>query len=216
MTENNSGTARAARKKQAIMDAAWKVFADKGYERTTVEAIVAVCGGSKATVYSYFKSKQDLFLQASFERAKELSAHSFLDFPAYPSLRESLLAFGLSYLRFYLNSDLIEIFRLAASEGKKLPFGTMLYEKCFTTSWGKVAVYLEEQIRPERLFPGKGWTAAMHLRGLLDGDTLLKHSWAVEEDLSPEEAQRLTDAAVTAFLRIYAPEELPGETRLKA
>lgn len=211
--ENNKAKDRAAHKKRAIMDAAWKVFADKGYERSSVEAIVAVCGGSKATVYSYFTSKQDLFQQAAIERAKELLAESFLDMRPGLTLRENLLAFSRSYVRFYLGTDLIEVFRLAASEGKKLPFGVILYEKCFKTSWGRVAAYLEDNLAPARLFPGKGWTAAMHLRGLLDGDILLQRSWGVLEDISDEEAGIIASTAVTAFLRIYAPDEEPDADR---
>ena len=190
------------------MDTAWKVFAEQGYERTSVETIVALNGGSKATVYSYFKSKEDLFLQASFAKATELSSAVFEAFPACTGLGHSLLALGKSYLGFYLNSELIEIFRLAAAEGKRRHFGAMLYEKCFKTSWGKVAEYLQQRIEPTRLLPGGGWTAAMHLRGLLDGDTLLQRSWGILDAVPPEKSETIAASAVTAFLRIYAPESL--------
>lgn len=201
-------TARALKKRRAIMDAAWQIFAEQGYERTTMEAIIDVCGGSKATIYSYFNSKEHLFLEASLARASELSAVAFRDFPEHDGTARALLALGTSYLRFYLNSDLVEVFRLAVAEGKRLRFGAMLYEKCFKTSWGKVADYLDRRLEPQRLLPGGGWTAAMHLRGLLDGDILMQRSWGVRSDLSQTEAERAALSAVTAFLRIYAPHDL--------
>ena len=215
--QNNAAefSPRATRKRQAIMDAAWQVFSSQGYERTTVEAIVALAGGSKSTVYSYFQSKEDLFLQASLTRAAELSLPAFEEFPSQSNPARALYVFGVNYLRFYLNSDLIEVFRLAAAEARKLSFGKELYDKNFRTSWGKVARYLEEHLEKERLLPGGGWTAAMHLRGLLDGDTLMRHSWGIMDEQSPEVYERMAHTAVTAFLRIYAPDRIPDIPKSK-
>lgn len=210
---NENGTKeydRSAQKRRAIIDAAWQIFSRHGYERTTVDAIQSVCGGSKSTIYSYFKSKEELFLEVSFAKAKDLSARAFLHFPTRDDLPGALFDFSVNYLHFYLASELIEIFRLAASEAKRMRFGRMLYEKCFKICWGKVAAYLEERLEPERMLPGGGWTAAMHLRGLLDGDILLQHSWGIMEELPPEAYQAMAATAVTAFLRIYAPEHVSG------
>ncbi len=46
-----------------ILTAAVTCFARKGYHRTTMDEIVAESGLSKGTLYWYFKSKQDLFLE---------------------------------------------------------------------------------------------------------------------------------------------------------
>lgn len=185
------------------MDAAWRIFAEQGYERASVEAILTLCGGSKATIYSYFKSKADLFQQVSLAKAGELSAIAFRNFPEHPEPVQALYLFGVRYLSFYLNSDLIEVFRLAAAEGKSLRFGALLYEKNFKPSWGVIAAYLEEKLEPAGLLPGGGWTAAMHLRGLLDGDTLLQRSWGLMPDMPQEEYERMSHTAIEAFLRIY-------------
>ena len=197
---------RAVQKRKAIMKAAWRIFSEQGYERASVEAIVALCGGSKATVYSYFGSKADLFLEVAVAKAVELSGVAFEGFPSGKRFEDAVYDFSVRYLRFYLNSELVEVFRLAVAESRQGGFGAYLYERCFKTSWGKVAAYLEKEIAPERLLSGGGWTAAMHLRGLLDGDILLQSSWGVLGELAPEEYERLARAGVTAFLRVYAPE----------
>ncbi len=48
-------------KRQAILKAAADVFRDVGFERASMEEIRARIGGSKATLYNYFPSKEKLF-----------------------------------------------------------------------------------------------------------------------------------------------------------
>lgn len=50
-----------ARRKQ-ILDAAAKVFAEKGFHRATTEEIASTAGVSEGTIYNYFASKADLLI----------------------------------------------------------------------------------------------------------------------------------------------------------
>lgn len=58
---------RREERRQAILDAAESLFLEQGFERASVSAIVAHSGGSLATVYELFGSKQGL-LRAVVER----------------------------------------------------------------------------------------------------------------------------------------------------
>jgi AcrR family transcriptional regulator len=51
-----------------LLDAAVQVFADRGYERATVEHVVAAAGLSKGTFYWHFSSKAELFQALLEER----------------------------------------------------------------------------------------------------------------------------------------------------
>lgn len=59
---------RAARERsdtdrhRALLDAAARVFTTRGYDRTTVADITAAAGVSRATLYVYFASKEEVFL----------------------------------------------------------------------------------------------------------------------------------------------------------
>lgn len=46
--------------KGKIIDAAMKLFLEKGYENTTMQDIVQVSGMSKGAIYHHFKSKQEI------------------------------------------------------------------------------------------------------------------------------------------------------------
>ena len=50
-------------RKQSIMDAALHLFAENGFESTSIDKIASHAGISKGLVYSYFKCKDDLLYQ---------------------------------------------------------------------------------------------------------------------------------------------------------
>ena len=52
----------ADEKKEAILEAAFEVVAEKGYFQTTVEDIAQKAGVAKGTVYLHFKDKPDIYI----------------------------------------------------------------------------------------------------------------------------------------------------------
>lgn len=72
--------ARALREKkrqvvrQEIAHAAWLLFAGRGYERTTVDAIARAAGVSRRTFFRYFSSKEDVVVGTSDALAEDFLA----------------------------------------------------------------------------------------------------------------------------------------------
>jgi AcrR family transcriptional regulator len=46
--------------RQAIMQAAVKLFSEKGFEKTSIEELARAAGIGKGTIYSYFQTKSDI------------------------------------------------------------------------------------------------------------------------------------------------------------
>ena len=67
---NGQGRAVVADKREAILRAAIKVFAQKGYFNSKVADIAVEAGIADGTVYLYFKSKDEI-LHSIFDRAME-------------------------------------------------------------------------------------------------------------------------------------------------
>ena len=62
-----------ARTRSQLLEAAGRVFADRGLERATVDQVAGEAGYTKGAFYANFKSKEDLFLAMLDERfAKRL------------------------------------------------------------------------------------------------------------------------------------------------
>lgn len=96
-----------------IIEAAEKVFAGRGYTLATMDEIAAESGFSKATLYKYFKSKKDIFLEiinASLSEAeKRLGSIGESDFSAEEKLRK-YIRFIIEY--YHKKENLIRIFFL--------------------------------------------------------------------------------------------------------
>ena len=64
------------RNRTAVLDAARRVFLDRGYGGATVDAIAEEAGFSKGVVYSQFGSKADMFMALLEQRITERAAQN--------------------------------------------------------------------------------------------------------------------------------------------
>src|SRR5207302_9756768 len=82
-----------------IMRAARDVFARKGYADTVVEDIAAEAGIGKGTLYLYFPSKEQIYLAALLQDARELDRRTREAMAAAATWQEKLRAY--MKVRFY-------------------------------------------------------------------------------------------------------------------
>lgn len=99
----------AARMKKKILRAALGMFLKEGIEQVTMRKIAAKIKYSPATIYNYFKNKNDIFLAlrmegfALFRKYQEKSRK-------HKSARKRILSHGQAYLEFALdNPQLYEL-----------------------------------------------------------------------------------------------------------
>ena len=67
---------RAHEKRARILDAAIKVFAERGFHTATVAEIARAAGVADGTIYLYFKGKDDLLLRLFDEKMTDLLAEA--------------------------------------------------------------------------------------------------------------------------------------------
>ncbi len=133
---------RSREKRERILAAALRLFAEKGYEAARVEDLAAGLGIAKGSVFQHFGSKQGLFLAAYrqavdslpryLDAPKELRARGFFATLRYwlerteHLLREDFIPYRLTLIGNY-GSDLglrREINRYLARED---PYGTLAF-----------------------------------------------------------------------------------------
>jgi len=76
-----------------ILDAARKVFAEKGFSETTMDQVAECAGIAKGTLYLYFRSKRDIYMAALMEGIRSLNNDSRRKVEAAAGVREKLCAF---------------------------------------------------------------------------------------------------------------------------
>src|SRR5258706_11608714 len=103
----------AARRSQ-ILDAATRVFAEKGFHRTTIRDIATVAGIADGTIYNYFENKTALLLgildriNETERRAEDLSQATAADMGTF------MRAYFKQRLTVHLHS--LEVFQVVLSE----------------------------------------------------------------------------------------------------
>lgn len=114
------GRPKDLEKAEAIREAAGQLFMCEGLERTSMDAIAAAAGVSKQTVYSHFRSKDDLFRSCVCGKVQdyELDASKFDE---NTSVEELLRHIGRQYLTLLADPDVMSMFRLMATSASTFP-----------------------------------------------------------------------------------------------
>ena len=120
--ETGSSSARnPAARRLRILEAATRLFLDEGYGQATTNALVRIVGGSKATLYSHFPSKEQLFGAVVDHVLARLVAATG-DFPASGDDAETSLAeLGEGLLELILAPDHIALARMVIGEAHRFP-----------------------------------------------------------------------------------------------
>ncbi len=84
-----------------ILEAARRVFGEKGYERATIDDIARAAGVAKGTVYLYYRSKRDVYWEALKQGLVELRDDTVRRVNAAGTLEEKVRAFITSKLQYF-------------------------------------------------------------------------------------------------------------------
>lgn len=83
-----------------ILEAACQVFARKGFAGASVDEIAEAAGLAKATVYNYFRSKQELYRKALHRGIAGLVEETRRNVEAAPTTAEKVRAFLATRIRY--------------------------------------------------------------------------------------------------------------------
>ena len=198
--------AKTETRRQAILDAAAVVFQETGFERTTMAAICERLGYSKATLYNYFASKEELFLAVVFgaTEAEFQAMLAALD-ATVEDMTEALQKFGRGLLTLLYSPQVQAVRRLVVAEAGRSDLGKKCYELGPVRNEAATAVFLQQAMDAGQLRQADARIAALHLRGLLEAEWLDRFLFQTLEPVSAEEISATVGRAVAAFMAAYGP-----------
>ncbi|MEG0830623.1 MAG: TetR/AcrR family transcriptional regulator [Anaerovoracaceae bacterium] len=120
-------------KKHHIVEIATSCFIENGYSHSSMQDIAKNCNISKATIYKYFSSKEDLGLNVVYYLTEELAGNLSLirqreDLSPMEKLRESIIS-RMKY--FNQQNSFIEILLLSLTPVEKERYLSSLYASKF-------------------------------------------------------------------------------------
>lgn len=193
-------------RREAILDVAQACFLAEGYAATSMSTIAARLGGSKGTLYNYFKNKEDLFAAVMQRKCAEIQDTLF-EVDAHTGDPEARLShYARGFLRQLMTPEARGIQRLVVGESERFPeLGRVFYESGPRIVLGRIGEYLGELMDKGRLRRADPEVAAQHFTDLAISGVYWPSVWGVLEDLTPEELEGQVARAVDTFLRAYAP-----------
>lgn len=185
-------------KKNAILAAASAVFQEQGYERASMNEVARRAGGSKATLYNYFPSKEALF-----EAVVRLYSTSFLtraaeelavDNAAGSTLEETLRHFGEGLLS-VLTTDrqALQLYRVVVGEAGHSNIGELFLISGVRDSMESLASLMQKYIDAGVLRAGAPMVRAKQFSALVTAE--------VDDLLLQKEMRRYSDAQIVAMVQ---------------
>ena len=139
-------------KRQAIVDIAAEVFRELGFEGASMSEICRRVGGSKATIYNYFSSKELLFFEVMHQanHAQFVTIHAMLDLEA-GDVGEALRRFGEALSLFIYSPDVMAIRRLVMTNACNGSLGQTCFELGPRRSMDEISEFLRSAIERGQL-----------------------------------------------------------------
>ncbi|PLC54188.1 TetR family transcriptional regulator [Pollutimonas nitritireducens] len=189
-------------RRAAIMSVALDVFREVGFDAASMSQIAARVGGSKATLYNYFSSKEELLLAAmlhSGDKYAQEVLQLLLESDNFPT---QLHRFVVSLLKLIGSSEPIEILRVAISVGGTSDIGRQFYELGTHSVWIEIAKVLRNEVNKGNLHNSDPDQMAMLLRSLCESE-LIRNLLGAGRVMDDKELERKAGCIVDIFLRLY-------------
>ncbi len=196
---------RARHKREAILEAATRVFLEAGYAGASMDAITREAGVSKATVYSHFAGKEALFGAIVEARSRDVLAPLLTTEIRSNEPAATLRAVGNRFLDLIMDGSALALHRLVIAEAVRFPeLARVFYENGPERAIRSLASYLSEQAALGRLAIRDPIGAAEQFFSLLSGYVQARALLGIAPRSDGPDLKGHVSNAVETFLRAYA------------
>jgi AcrR family transcriptional regulator len=192
-------------RRQAILDIARDIFMQEGFAAASMSSIAARVGGSKATLYNYFSSKEELFTAMVQDQCDRNHAILF-DFDAGDGdFIEALRRLGERFVRLMLSDEILAMHRLVIAEAGRFPeLGQTLYEAGPKRGHARLSAFLRDHMHRNGLRADDMDRAAAQLMDLCLTDLYRQRLWNVRGAPTAEEVHANVDEALRTFIAAHS------------
>jgi len=195
-------------KRQAVLDAAKKLFPQHGYDGVSMEAIAAEAGVSKLTVYSHYGDKDALFTATIRAKCEEMLPPTLFLAAPKGSIKRQLTTIARAFFALVTSPEAIGMQRVMSAQmasDSRLP--QMFWEAGPQRVQDGFAEFLRARIAAGQLAIPDVQRASSQFFCLLKGELHARLSCGCEVAFDESQADAHIRATVDLFLRAYAPRE---------
>jgi AcrR family transcriptional regulator len=192
-----------------VLEGARKVFMEQGYEGASVDEIARAAGTSKATLYSYFPDKRQLFeavVRTQCSRQGEVICSAAA---SGEPVEATLHRLATSFAAFVFSPGAQEMFRVCIAESGRFPdIGTSFYAAGPARAHARLIEFFQAAAASGELAIDDPSIAADQFTALCKAGLFLRALLGAPQ---PTEADvtRIAEEAVQTFLARYGAAPLP-------
>jgi TetR/AcrR family transcriptional regulator, mexJK operon transcriptional repressor len=189
-----------------LLEVATRLFMERGYEGTSIDAVAEAAGASKPTLYARYRDKRDLFAAVLRGRIRRwlapiaAAAEAQASATCTENIEATLHELSRQMLTHVLAAECAALQRILAAQAVRFPeLATLANEEGWLRAVRGVAVLLRQfQARGEIAVGDPELTASLFLNLVL-GESRRMNLYGL--DMDPNAAEREREAAVTLFLK---------------
>lgn len=196
---------RTEERREAIVREATRLFMEMGYERATMGELTSRLGGSKATLYGYFASKEELFVAAVEGLGEAHLADAVAELQQLPEvgLEVGLTRFAEKLLSLMLREDALALYRMVIGESGRSDIGESFMALGPRRCADAVASALRAAMARGDMAPGPEEVLALQLMALVRSETEFLMYRRKLPRLSRKDIGAMARRAVRMFLGGY-------------
>ena len=195
---------RTASKRDEIVEIAAKAFMEAGYERTSMAEIAAGVGGSKATLYGYFPSKEELFVAVASRFGENHMQDALAELTRQTGqIDAQLRCFGEKFLAFISKPQSLAIQRVVMSEAAHSNVGQLFYESGPKRAVETLSRFLQDAMDRRQLKQRDALVAALHLFSLLQAEVMTLAMLGMTVRITKQRIPGIVERAVEVFIAAY-------------
>jgi TetR/AcrR family transcriptional repressor of mexJK operon len=193
-------------RRDAIVEIAKRAFIEFGYAGTSMSCIAARVGGSKATLYNYFKSKEELLIAVVGRKCEQISEMlNAAAIESHGNLRAALTHFGEHFVELLLSDESIGFYRVVIGECSRFPeIGQAIYHTGMRQNQSRIAEFLSRAQEAGQLRPDMDpCVAAEQFTELCLAGIQRRKLWNAAPHPTVEEIRANVANALSVFMRAY-------------
>jgi AcrR family transcriptional regulator len=190
-------------RRQHYLQVALDLFAADGFHGVSIDQLVAAAGGSKATLYRYFSSKEELFEAIIADLTETTVADRSVSQLADLGLEDGLRAIGHATARAALSEQATVLFRLAVAEYVRFPqLAQVLFDQGPAVSYARLRDFIVERVSAGEIHVDDPQIAAEQFLGGIVGHLQLRRALG-QAPTDPSHVTARVEAGVKTFLAAH-------------
>ncbi|MGR8941893.1 MAG: TetR/AcrR family transcriptional regulator [Gammaproteobacteria bacterium] len=189
-------------KRQAILEAAKQAFLAHGYSGVSMEAIAEAAPVSKPTLYSHFRSKQDLFAAVIAGECESLLGTLARSQAEFRDPVTGLKTIARAFVDLIYAAESLQLYRLIIAEQQHFPeLGRQIYRAGPEPVLQQLSSYLDELKAVGALKIEDVAVSSKLFVSMLKGDEHFRCLLGMQAGLNDAEKDSMIDAAVSLFMK---------------